>query len=172
MSIKNELSFDQTQTMVCDIVDVFPDQVRILNPLLRHFGGICRFHGPVRTIQSFEDNVLIKQTLETPGQGAVLVVDGGESLRCALIGGNLADLAHKNGWAGIVIAGAVRDVPELRAAQLGIMAISAFPKSSGKQGVGEVGAVLKIAGQIIHDGDYLYADEDGIALSTKPLHLK
>jgi regulator of ribonuclease activity A len=92
-----------------DLCDARPGDARVVAPLFRDFGGACAFAGPISTVKAHEDNTLVRKALEEPGAGRVLVVDGGGSLRCAMLGGNLAELAHKNGWAGVVVYGCVRD---------------------------------------------------------------
>jgi regulator of ribonuclease activity A len=114
-----------------DLSDAHP-QAQVCDPVFRDFGGRSAFHGPIQTLKIFEDNALVRATLETPGEGRVLVVDGGGSLRCALVGGNLGVLAVRNQWAGIVVNGCVRDLAELGAQALGIKALAAHPRKSEK----------------------------------------
>jgi regulator of ribonuclease activity A len=168
-----------------DLCDAFRDEAdasaqdfRVLPPVFRDFGGQPRFHGPVWTVRCFEDNSEVKRAVESPGAiatpegpvGRVLVVDGGSSLRRALVGGNLAASAVANGWAGIVVAGAVRDLPELAACALGLRALAPCPLPCLKRGEGEAGVPLRIAGLVVRPGDWLYADEDGIVIAATPLH--
>jgi regulator of ribonuclease activity A len=150
-----------------DICDAHPDETRIVAPIFRDFGGQPVFAGPVATVKVHEDNVLVRQALEEPGEGRVLVVDGGGSTACALFGGNLAWLGAENGWAGIIIHGCVRDVHELREATLGVKAIATHPKKSGKKGNGERGVPVHIGGVDLRQGDYVYADEDGIVVCAR-----
>jgi regulator of ribonuclease activity A len=152
-----------------DLCDAYPNDVRIADPVFRDFGGTRAFGGPIATLQLFEDNSLVRELLEQPGKGRVLVVDGGGSLRCALVGGNLAQLAEKNGWAGIVVYGAVRDTRELAAAKVGIKALAPHPKKSNKRGLGDREVVVTFAGVTFKPGEYLYADEDGVIVSTRAL---
>jgi regulator of ribonuclease activity A len=152
-----------------DLCDEFGDEAHVAEPAFLAFGNRRAFGGPVYSISVFEDNTLVKQALESPGNGQVLVVDGGASLRCALLGGNLAELAAKNGWQGIVINGCVRDVHEINAIDIGVRAIGTCPRKSKKQGKGETSATLFFAGVKISPGDYIYADEDGIVVTeNKP----
>src|SRR5262245_38220041 len=106
-----------------DLVDAHSDVVKSCEAQFRQYGGRARFHGPIRTLETVEDNALIKQTLSTPGNGAVLVIDGGGSMRCALVGDIIAGLGQKNGWAGLVIWGAVRDTATLATLDIGIKAL-------------------------------------------------
>jgi regulator of ribonuclease activity A len=152
-----------------DLCDGFPELVQLVEPLFREFGGIEKFAGPIETLKVFEDNALVRQTLEGEGRGRVLVVDGGGSLRCALVGGRLATLAHHNGWSGMVVNGCVRDSAELRAVPVGIRALSTAPMRSGKAGTGERGGTVTFAGVAFSPGCFLYADGDGILLAGRDL---
>lgn len=150
-----------------DLCDQHGDGVRVAEPVFRDFGGVRRFSGPVETLRVFEDNALVRSVLEEEGGGRVLVVDGGGSVRTALLGGNLAALAARNGWSGIVVFGAVRDVAELAAARVGIKALAACPRKSGKAGAGQRGLPVSFAGLTVAPGDYLWADEDGVIVSRE-----
>ncbi|MCP5473525.1 MAG: ribonuclease E activity regulator RraA [Rhodanobacteraceae bacterium] len=153
-----------------DLSDAHPEAAA-LAPIFRDFGGVTGFHGQVVTLKVFEDNALVRATLETPGEGRVLVVDGGGSLRCALVGGLLAELGRRNHWAGIVVYGCVRDVAELRAQAIGIKALAPHPRKSEKGlHTGHAGRVLQFADVQIAPGDWLYADADGMLVSAKRLH--
>lgn len=138
-------------------------------PVFRDFGGIPKFSGPIVTVKCFEDNSLVKAAVETPGEGRVLVVDGGSSLRRALLGGNLAAAAAKNGWSGVVIDGCVRDVAELAQCKTGIRALAAMPLPTDKRQEGQRDVVVQIQGALIRPGDWLYADEDGMVVMAPPL---
>lgn len=154
---------------VADLSDAHPDAT-ICAPLFRDFGGRRRFHGPIRTLKVFEDNALVRITLETPGDGAVLVVDGGGSLRCALVGGNLGALALTHGWAGIVVNGCVRDSAELASQAIGIKALASHPRKSDKGAHGGlIDRPVEFAGARFVPGHWLYADEDGILLAPQAL---
>jgi regulator of ribonuclease activity A len=133
------------------------------------FGKRSRFSGPARTLKVFEDNVLVRAALETPGEGSVLVVDGGASLRCALVGGNLGVLAQNNGWAGIIVNGCVRDSEELNQCNIGIRALATHPRRSVRKGLGEKDLVIDIAGVTVRPGNWVYADADGILISQLQL---
>jgi regulator of ribonuclease activity A len=151
-----------------DLSDAHPD-AQLAEPLLRHFGGRRSFHGPIETLRVFEDNALVRATLEDPGAGRVLVVDGGGSTRCALLGDQLAALAVRNAWAGVLIHGCVRDSDELAALDLGVLALAAHPRRSVKRGEGERGGQLRFAGLTLRPGQHLYADADGILVSEHRL---
>ena len=152
-----------------DLCDEFGAEVRVAEPLFRDWGGSVAFAGPVETVRVFEDNALIRQVLEMHGRGRVLVVDGGGSLRAALLGGNLAALAHRNGWAGLLIYGCVRDSEELRTVPLGVKALASMPRKSGKRGEGEQGVAVTFAGLTFTRGCHLYADRDGVIIADRDL---
>nr|WP_315392292.1 ribonuclease E activity regulator RraA [uncultured Duganella sp.] len=140
-----------------------------LPPLFRHFGKHVRFFGRVTTLKVHEDNALVRTVLETPGDGNVLVIDGGGSLRRALVGGQLGLLAQDNGWAGIVVDGCVRDSDELNACEIGVRALAAHPQKSAKKGAGERNVRVHIAGVAVSPGDWIYADADGILVAQQKL---
>nr|ACU20581.1 unknown [Glycine max] len=139
--------------------------VRVLHPVFKVYGGATAFSGPVVTVKVFEDNVLVRELLETKGEGRVLVVDGGGSLRCALVGGNLALIAHNMGWAGIVVNGCIRDVDEINASDIGVRALASHPLRSNKKRTGEKNVPVYVGGTFIREGEWLYADNDGILVS-------
>lgn len=151
-----------------DLCDAHPT-VQIVDPIFASFGRRRCFSGPMETVKVYEDNVLVRQRLETAGEGKVLVVDGGGSRRCALMGDKLAGFAVANGWAGVVIWGYIRDSAEIEAMDIGVRALGTMPRKSRKGGVGEVGVPLQFAGVRFTPGEYLYADEDGIILSERLL---
>ena len=150
----------------CDLCDAHKDgqTLRVLPPVFKDFGGRGRFCGPVSTVKCFEDNSLVKAAVESPGAGRVLVVDGGGSLRRALVGGNLAAAAARNGWAGLVIDGCVRDVAELAACALGIRALACIPLPTEKRGEGQRDVAVQVQGVWLRPGDRLVADADGIVV--------
>ena len=152
-----------------DLVDLHSDLLESCGTQFRQFGGRTRFHGPIRTIRTLEDNALIKQTLSTAGDGAVLIVDGGESLRTALVGDVIAGLGQKNGWVGLVISGAVRDTLALAQLDIGIKALGSNPWRSGKAGTGERDVPVNIGGVEFLPGDWVYSDEDGLLVSPRQL---
>jgi regulator of ribonuclease activity A len=152
-----------------DLVDAHSDIVKSCDTPFRQYGGRARFHGPIRTIKTTEDNALIKQTLSTAGGGAVLVVDNGASLRCALVGDIIAGLGQKNGWAGLVLLGAVRDTTALAGLDIGIKALGSNPWRSSKKGTGQVDVPVSFGSVEFLPGHWLYSDEDGILVSPKQL---
>jgi regulator of ribonuclease activity A len=147
-----------------DLVDDFEQTVQSCDLQLRQYGGRAQFHGPIRTVRCHEDNALVKSVLSTPGDGAVLVVDGGGSLHTALVGDIIATLAVDNGWSGIVLHGAVRDVAALRTLHLGIKALGSNPRKSGKTGAGEADVVVSFGGVEFTPGQSLYSDDDGVVV--------
>ena len=160
---------DATRLSTADLVDAHADRVRSCTTPFRQFGARARFFGRARTLKTFEDNALIKQTLSAPGAGAVLIVDGYASLRCALVGDVIAGLALENGWAGLIIWGVVRDSVALGGLDLGIKALGTNPWKSGKQGGGALDVPVSFGGVQFRPGDWVYSDEDGILLSDREL---
>lgn len=158
----------------CDLCDTHKSddsgEFRVLPPVFLDFGAIHRFAGEVVTVKCFEDNSLVRAAVGSEGRGRVLVVDGGASLRRALLGGNLGAAAEKNGWAGVLVDGCVRDVAELAECALGIKALASIPLPTEKRGEGQADVAVQIQGTWVRPGDWLYADEDGIVVSAKPLH--
>lgn len=157
----------------CDLCDEHekadPPVLQALPPVFRDFGAPGRFCGPAATVRCFEDNSRVKEAVESPGDGRVLVVDGGASVRRALVGGNLAAAAKKNGWAGIVVDGAVRDLAELQAAGIGVKALALMPQRSTKRNEGQRDVPVTIQGVAVRPGDWVYADEDGIVVAPRNL---
>jgi regulator of ribonuclease activity A len=161
---KQQMSFT-----TADLVDAHSDVVKSCEAQFRQYGGRVRFYGPIRTVKSTEDNALLKQTLSTAGDSAVLVVDGGGSLRSALVGDLMAGLGLKNGWAGLVIWGAVRDTVALGGVDIGIKALGSNPWRSSKNGAGQVDVPVSFGGVEFRPGHWLYSDEDGILVSSRRL---
>jgi regulator of ribonuclease activity A len=153
-----------------DLCDAHSDELRIMEPLFSNFGGEPSFGGPAVTLKVFEDNSLVREALEEPGQGRVLVVDGGASMRCALVGDQLAQLAVHNGWAGIVVQGCIRDSAAISEMPIGVQAMGTHPLKSVKRGEGQRDIEIQIAGVWVEPGDWIYSDEDGIVVSEEPLH--
>ena len=143
--------------------------LRIAAPLFRSYGGLGSFHGPIATLKLFEDNSLVRSALESAGAGRVLVVDGGGSLRCALVGDQLAQLGVKNGWAGILVNGCIRDSRAIGEMDIGVLALATHPQKSVKKGIGEAGVSVSFSGVTFRPEEHLYADEDGVLISAKPL---
>jgi len=155
-----------------DLCDAFDDKLQVCDPLLRSYGGRSRFHGTVVTVQCFEDNSLVREALGEDGRGKVLVVDGGGSLRCAMLGDQLAALAVSNGWAGVVLNACIRDSVEIGGMDLGVMALATHPRKSIKHGHGHRDLRVRFAGVYFDPGSYLYCDADGIVLADGPLPLE
>ena len=152
-----------------DLCDAHESSVRNADPVFLSFGQRGTFGGPVRTLRVFEDNSLVKEALGEDGAGAVLVVDGQTSTRCALVGGNLAELASANGWAGLIINGCVRDVHEINVCNIGVRAIATCPRKSQKRGQGDRDVDLEFAGVDFRPGEYVYCDDDGVIVSAVDL---
>jgi regulator of ribonuclease activity A len=144
-------------------------RLAVLPPVFKHYGQRTSFSGRVTTLKVFEDNALVRATLEAPGNGNVLVIDGGASLRRALVGGQLALLAQDNGWAGIVVDGCVRDSDEINGCDIGVRALGAHPQKSAKKGVGDRNTRVVISGVAVSPGDWVYADADGILIAQQKL---
>lgn len=154
-----------------DICDAYSQHLQVLEPLFTEFGGKDKFSGEIVTIKCFEDNSLVKQTLGAAGHGKVLVVDGGGSLRCALLGDLLGAMAVKNGWQGVLINGCVRDVEILKSLDIGVRAINSHPLKSEKRNEGQLNPAIGFAGVSFKPGHYLYADENGIITANEKLKL-
>jgi regulator of ribonuclease activity A len=152
-----------------DLYDQYEDALRVCEPIFRDFGGMLRFHGPVVTVKCFEDNSLVKSTLAEPGEGRVLVVDAGGSLRCAMLGDLIAASAVEHGWAGVVLFGCVRDRVELASMSLGIKALASTPRKSQRRGEGQRNIPVSFAGVRFAPGDWVYCDEDGILVAERAL---
>ena len=153
-----------------DLSDAHPE-AQVADPIFADFGGVQAFHGAIVTLKVFEDNALVRALLEEPGQGRVLVVDGGGSSRCALVGGNLGQLGVKNGWAGIVVNGFIRDSEEIAEQDIGVKALGTHPRKSEK-GLHSAhrDRVVSFAGVTFKPGQWLYADADGIVVADGPIH--
>lgn len=158
-------------TDVCDASEdrLLSGSLRVLPPVFQNYGGAEVMSGPIVTMKVFEDNAMVREMLETPGQGRILVVDGGGSDRCALVGGNLAQLAERNGWAGVLVHGCVRDVAEMIDCQVGIWAIATHPRRCLRTGQGHRDVVLDMAGVMVRPGEWCLADADGVLISDRPI---
>lgn len=152
-----------------DLCDAHDERVAVVTPMFRSYGGLTSFGGPIATLKVHEDNSLVRSALETPGRGRVLVVDGGGSMRCALVGDQLAVLAVNNGWAGIVVYGCIRDSQAIGQLRIGVMALGTHPRKSIKKGVGDADLPVHFGGVSFGPGHYLVADGDGIIISEQPL---
>ena len=153
-----------------DLSDAHPE-AQVCDPVFRDFGGKKAFHGQIKTLKIFEDNALLRSTLETGGQGRVLVVDAGGSTRCAVLGGNLGALAVKNGWVGLVVFGCIRDSAEIASQDVGVKALATHPRKSEK-GLhsGHADRVVSFASVTFRPGAWLYADADGIIVSDNEIN--
>jgi regulator of ribonuclease activity A len=154
-----------------DLCDAYPERVRVLAPLLRNYGGRNSFSGRIKTIKCHEDNSLVAQQVMQPGAGQVLVVDGGGSLRCGLLGDNLALQALQNHWQGIVVFGCIRDVDLIAGMDIGVQALASHPMKSVKRQVGLLDEAVTFGGVTFVPGEYLYADNNGLLVSTDALLL-
>ena len=152
-----------------DLIDAHAERLQSCETQFRSFGGHAAFHGPIRTIATLRDNALVREVLSLPGDGAVLVIDGGGSLYCALVGDVIAGLAVENGWSGLVINAAVRDVAALGALPLGIKALGSNPRKSTKDRIGAIDVPVSFGGVRFAPGAFLYADDDGIVVSDVAL---
>ncbi|MES3024226.1 MAG: ribonuclease E activity regulator RraA [Pseudomonadota bacterium] len=158
-----------------DLCDEHPQlleegRLSVLPPVFRRFGQRASFSGRATTLKVFEDNALVRSTLEAPGNGNVLVIDGGASLRRALVGGQLAVLARDRGWAGIIVDGCVRDSAEIDACDIGVRALATHPQRSGRTGAGTRNERVFISGVAVNPGDWIYVDLDGVLVAAQKLN--
>ncbi len=154
-----------------DLCDAYPELVKVLEPMFSNFGGRDSFGGEIVTIKCFEDNSLVKAQVELDGKGKVLVVDGGGSLRCALLGDMLAEKAAKSGWEGIVIYGCIRDVDVIAQVDLGVQALASHPLRTEKRGIGDLNVPVTFAGVTFQPGEFIYADNNGVIVSPSALKM-
>lgn len=154
------------------LCDIYLDQVDVVEPMLSNFGGRSAFSGQITTVKCFEDNGVIREILEQDGVGRILLIDGGGSLRRALIDAEIASLAEENEWEGLVLYGSVREVDELEELNLGIQALASIPVGASSQGIGEVDVAVNFGGVTFLPEDYLYADNTGVILSQSPLDVE
>jgi len=158
-----------------DLLDAHEDQLRqgrlrVVAPMFRSYGGCRAFHGPIATLKLFEDNSLVRKAVEQPGAGRVLVIDGGGSLRCALVGDQLAQLAASNDWAGLVVHGCIRDARAIAGMAIGVFALGTHPLKTVKKNIGDADIPVSFGGVTFQPGEYLYADEDGVIVSAVALN--
>lgn len=159
----------QARFRTADLSDRHPDRVRICDPVFHDFGGHTGFAGRVVTARCFEDNSIVKSTLAEPGDGRVLVIDAGGSMRCAMLGDLIAASAVEQGWAGVIVFGCVRDRRDLADLPLGIKALGTYPRRSVRRGEGQRDIPVEFAGVRFKPGDHVYCDEDGILVSEDAL---
>jgi regulator of ribonuclease activity A len=151
-----------------DLCDSYPETIRVAVPIgFRDFGGTKNFHGKIQTVKCFEDNTLVRKALEENGDGKVLVVDGGGSLRCALLGGMMGELAVKNHWNGIIVYGCIRDAVALSQLALGLKGLNINPLKSAKRNEGQENVTVHFADVDFVPDEFVYCDEDGIVVSKE-----
>ena len=151
-----------------DLCDEYPE-VLVVEPGFSNYGGLDNFGGEIVTVKCFEDNSIVKEQVGLPGHGKVMVVDGGGSKRAALLGDMLAEKAVSNGWAGLVIYGCIRDVDVIGKTSLGVQALGTHPRKTEKHGVGQLNVPVTFGGVTFYPGQFVYADNNGILVSEKPL---
>lgn len=151
------------------LCDEYPDLVSVLEPILFNFGGNEQFSGGIVTVKCFEDNSHVRELVSQSGKGRVLVVDVSASMRCAYLGDRLAQQASDNGWSGIVIYDCIRDIDEIRMIDIGVQALGIHPMKTQKKGAGKINMPITFGGVIFNPEDYLYADNNGIIVSSIPL---
>lgn len=156
--------------LTTDLCDTHEDAVRVVEPMFTSFGGRTAFHGQIATLRVFEDNSFVRKALESAGQGRVLVIDGGGSIRRALVGDQLASLGLKNDWAGIVVNGCIRDSRAIAEMDIGVFAIDTHPMKTVKKNVGEANIVVSFGDVDFVPGEWIYADEDGVIVSKTAIH--
>ncbi len=152
-----------------DLCDEFPEFIQVVAPMFNNYGGKKSFGGEIVTVKCFEDNSVVKEQVATPGKGKVMVVDGGGSLRAALLGDMLAEKAAENQWEGIIVYGCIRDVDVIAQTNLGVQALHTHPMKTDKRGIGDLNVVVTFAGVTFKPGDFVYADNNGIIVSSKNL---
>lgn len=152
-----------------DLCDSYPDSVRVLEPMVHNFGGRDSFGGEIVTIKCFEDNSRVKEVAGMAGHGKVMVVDGGASLRRALLGDMIAENAVKNGWEGFIIYGCIRDVDAIAELDLGVQALGAIPLKTDKRGIGDYNVPVTFGGVTFNPGEFVYADNNGVVVSSQAL---
>ncbi|MBU3070478.1 ribonuclease E activity regulator RraA [Aestuariicella sp. G3-2] len=154
-----------------DLCDAYPELVRVVDPMFNNYGGRRSFGGEIVTIKCFEDNSLVREQVAEPGAGKVLVVDAGGSLRRACLGDMLAEKAVANGWEGILMYGCIRDVDAIAALDLGVQALNTHPMKTDKKGIGELNLPVTFGGVTFNPGEYLYADNNGVIVSSESLSM-
>ena len=152
-----------------DLWDAHNELLTCVDPIFNHFGNKTVFSGKITTLKVFEDNSLVRKQLESNGRGKVLVIDGGGSLRCALIGDQLAALAIQNNWNGIIVNGCIRDSQLINSMEIGIRALNTSPVKSIKRNIGIIDITVKFGGVNFISDDYIYVDTDGVLVSKHNL---
>ncbi|NVK42163.1 MAG: ribonuclease E activity regulator RraA [Oceanospirillaceae bacterium] len=159
------------EDLLPELCDQFPDLVQVVEPLFANIGGREAFGGEIVTIKAFEDNSLVREQVSKPGEGKVLVVDGGGSMRRAMLGDMLAEKAERNGWEGIVIYGCIRDVNAIGNLDIGVQALGTHPMKTEKRGLGDLNVPVTFGGVTFRPGDYIYGDNNGLLVSPQKLEL-
>ena len=152
-----------------DLYDKYGDDLKVALPIFKDYGAKRIFHGPISTVKAHEDNSLVRTALEEPGEGRILIVDGDESLRCAMLGDMLAKLGMENGWSGIIVFGCIRDADVITTIDIGVKALNTNPRKSLKRGLGDRDIPVSFAGITFNVGEYVYADTDGVIVSEKKI---
>ncbi|KZY34257.1 MULTISPECIES: ribonuclease E activity regulator RraA [unclassified Oleiphilus] len=160
-----------TKIITPDLCDEYPDLVQVLEPMMNNYGAIDAFGGEIVTVKCFEDNSIVKEQVGLPGEGRVMVVDGGGSMRNALLGDMLAEKAAANGWSGLVIYGCIRDVDVIGQTQLGVQAMNTNPRKTEKRGIGDLNVPVTFGGVTFTPGHYVYADNNGVIVSPEKLEM-
>ncbi len=155
-----------------ELCDTYADMIDVVEPMFSNFGGSASFGGQVVTVKCFEDNGLVQDMVQQPGRGKVLLIDGGGSLRRAIIDINIAEQALENDWEGIICYGCVRDVDALAELELGIQALTSIPVGATSEGIGESDVAVNFGGVTFLPEDHIYADSTGVVLSSEPLDLE
>ncbi|WP_105902852.1 ribonuclease E activity regulator RraA [Vibrio gangliei] len=154
------------------LCDIYQDQVDVVEPMFSNFGGLTSFSGQLTTVKCFEDNGIIRSILQEDGTGRVLLIDGGGSLRRALIDAEIAAIAEENDWEGLVVYGCVREIDDLEEMEIGIQAIASIPVGATQNNIGEVDVPVNFGGVTFLPEDYLYADNTGVIISQEPLDVE
>ena len=152
-----------------DLYDKYGDDLKVALPIFKDYGAKRIFYGPISTVKAHEDNSLVRTALEEPGEGRILIVDGDESLRCAMLGDMLAKLGMENGWSGIIVFGCIRDADVIATIDIGVKALNTNPRKSLKRGLGDRDIPVSFAGITFNIGEYVYADTDGVIVSEKKI---
>ena len=160
-----------TRILTPDLCDAYPELIQVVEPIFNNYGGRDNFGGEIVTIKAFEDNSKVRELVATDGKGKVLVVDGGGSLRHAMLGDMLAEKAAQNGWEGIIINGCIRDVDVIMDTELGVQALATHPLKTDKRGLGDVNVEVKFGGVVFKPGEFVYADNNGIIVSPQALSM-
>jgi len=149
-----------------DLYDDYLEDLQVASPIFRDFGGRASFSGQIVTLKALEDNTYLRASFQTDGKGKVLVVDSAGSLRCAMMGDMMADLGASNGWEGVIINGCIRDSADVGRVDIGVKALGTIPRKTTKRDQGVLDIPLRFADVVFNPGEYVYADEDGIVIST------